>query len=224
MKKNLKLCFPKKIHRKTLYIVIVSLFFLVIVLSISLLVNLNRIKQYEQYLNSVSEYYINREKELNQKEVDINKNIEQGKEDYFVKRLYEILAEDDIMFLAKKQWKYELAINNAPVDLSNGNVINLNEENMVITLKESFNRELLPENIMNYGSISLGNKKNDLQDSLIIRSSYLKDISVNEIKDGIVITYQFSPIPVGEKVVLQISELLRERLNYSVKVIEIVKQ
>lgn len=224
MKKISKFRLPKKIHRKTLYIIITLLLIIIVVLFISLLLNLNRIRQLNKYIDSVSEFYFNRENEMNQKEADIDKRIKEISEEYFIKRIYEILEEDDILFLAKKQWKYELAINNTPVDLTNGNSIAVSDENVIVTLKETCNRELLPENILNYGSISLGNKSNALQNNLIIRSSYLKEITQMEIKDGVVISYQISAIPTGEKVILQVSELLRERLNYNVKVIELVKQ
>ena len=217
----LKIKMKKKISRKALYGIIAFLGTALIIFCILNINLLNRMRQIETYSNSLSEFYINREKELNQKEEDLVNKIKDLNEKYFEKRLYEVLEEDDLLFLAKKQWKYELFLNGNVFDIS-GKDVYIKENEVVITLKETCNKELLPEKILNYGSISMGNPSNNLKDNLIIRSDYVPEITEEKIGNGIVIHYKFVGLHKVSIAVIQLSELLRERLNSSNKVLNII--
>lgn len=147
---------------------------------------------------------------------DIQKAIDQGYEE----KLTKLLGREQLVSLAKDQWKYSLAVNG---ERFKGFYIYPRTNDVTLVLTETHtNDKDLPENILNLGSLTGGDKTDKFHDHLEIKTTvpYKK-----VVESGLSFTkasYDFKGVPKGTIINVKLTEPLRERLGLEYSELEVI--
>lgn len=135
-------------------------------------------------------------------------------------RLTSNFTKEQLIKIAQKYLNYSLAINGQYIEEKD--TFYSDSPNITITLKEECDKnatDILPESIMNYGSLI----NQEDAEKLIKISSVTKSLPLvfdtSEYKRQL--TYRFSKVKPGEIITLEIDPVLAEKLNLTNNIIEI---
>ncbi len=130
---------------------------------------------------------------------------------YYTAQLQKLLSEQDLVFIAQKQWKYLFTLNG---EVQDKHTIYIEEDSAHVILAEILNdNEILPENILRNGRIT-GNDPNDLlKEHCIVYTTIPYTVREDENDQGRRIMYDFKKIPHGTVISFKISPILAERLG-----------
>lgn len=161
----------------------------------------DKIDSYEKNINDLQE-------KINSYELE-KKYLKEENDGYkkFINSSLEYLNSNDLLELAKKEWKYSISVDEKPIEPNA--VLEIDKSNFKITYSETQSAfTCLPADIHNKGSIS-GNFLDHLK---------ILDIEPNSIQqtDGTVVqgmTYEFKNLHKGTAIAIEISNELKERLS-----------
>jgi len=160
--------------------------------------------------------------EIKQKYDDLVRNydadVKKAGEKYYEDKLTRLLTEDELLTLARKQWRYTLTVNNTKLTEDHYYA----SESFVINFTEALNSRDMPESIQKLGSITGGDELDVFYDHLIIQSEVRWEQKESKNGDATTITYIFNDVPKGSIITLSLSEPLKERLRSQYKDIEII--
>lgn len=155
-------------------------------------------------------------------------DIEEICDKYYAEKIIKIINEEDLNFMAQRQWEYEITINGkkltSPITYIEGRTLR-------VVLKEIGNNErILPNEILQIGTIT-GGDPNDIFDSHFKGYSDKEFISyVEESQYGRKLIYELKDIDSGTQIYFKLSPVLIHRMNLNEKIglnsstIEIIKK
>ena len=143
-------------------------------------------------------------------------------ETFYLKNIKKLLSEQELVFLAQKQWEYILSINGNSLKQ---NRIYIEEDSARITLAEIvYEKDILPKEVLSMGTIT-GNDKNDpLGDHFQVITNTLYSVKVDESDNGRRIVYEFKDIPRGTIINIKLSPMLAERLSFQENWLELIRK
>lgn len=130
----------------------------------------------------------------------------------YSKKLKKLLDDAEIITLAQKQWDYVLTVNGSNVS---SKTLYIDNNNVMLVLAEIKNKEdILPADLLDKGKVT-GGDPNDSLDSHFKVASLAEFTKSLEQKDGDNrIIYKFKNIPHGTIISINISDMLKYRLNF----------
>lgn len=162
------------------------------------------------------------EKEIEEKDVIVEKLKNIQKEEiheqataYYAQRIQKLLGEEELAFLAQKQWEYTLTLNGNRLKQ---NAIYITEDSARIILAELvIDKDILPKEILEKGTVTGSDPNDPLQEHISIFTNIPYTTKMDENSQGRRVIYDFNNIPQGTVISLKISPLLAERLEIGVE-------
>jgi len=161
------------------------------------------------------------EKEIEEKDVIVEKlkniqkeEIQEQATAYYAQQIQKLLGEQELVFLAQKQWEYTLTLNGNRLKQ---NTIYITEDSVRIILAELvIDKDILPKEILEKGTVTGSDPNDPLQEHLSIFTNIPYSTKMDENSQGRRVIYDFNNIPQGTVISLKISPLLAERLEIGV--------
>lgn len=149
-------------------------------------------------------------------ENDIKTNLDALNEKFALGRLDSFFAKDEIYSYAYNLWKYELLLNGQPIELKPTLTISPNDE---ISLKESLDETMLPQEFLAYGNLTRGDVNDSLKNHFSLNATK-GEAKITYIltskKDRLSTIYTVEDLSLekGKNFYLLFSVQLQERLNF----------
>lgn len=161
------------------------------------------------------------EKEIEEKDVIVEKLKNIQKEEiqekaiaYYAQQIQKLINEEELAFLAQKQWEYTLTLNGNRLKQ---NTIYITEDSVRIILAELvIDKDILPKEILEKGTVTGSDPNDPLQEHLNIFTNIPYTTKMDENSRGRRVIYDFNNIPQGTVISLKISPMLAERLEIGV--------
>ena len=149
--------------------------------------------------------------ELN-KDIDIYDNgLEKSNDEYSEKVLKEILPASQINALAKTFWSYELDINGVKIDSNDVSAKNP----IKISIKQIEKERVLPLNLHNKGSVTAGDTADRFYEHILLPSvNYTATPPLSNANPSVA-TFDVTGTKSGDKFVLSVTPILKERLPFA---------
>jgi len=151
-------------------------------------------------------------------QADIKDNLAAVNDKFAVERLNKFFTRDEIYSFAYNLWKYELLLNGAPVGKS-ASALTIKQGD-VISVKEALTETLLPEEFLEAGKLTRGDKNDSLKNHFGLNK---KIYDLTEKKEGLTTIYTVENLRLasGERFNLLLSVQLQERLTFDSDVIAV---
>ncbi|WHH57515.1 hypothetical protein [Petroclostridium sp. X23] len=158
------------------------------------------------------------EKDIEQKQVELDKYrnsmdeaVKAQLDSYYAQQLQKLMSEQELSFLAQKQWKYILTLNGKIVTKD---ILYINDTSAHIILAEVVqDKDILPSEILKKGTITGSDSNDHLQDHLSVITNIPYTTKTEETAQGRRVIYDFKDIPNGTIINLKPSVLLTDRLG-----------
>lgn len=146
------------------------------------------------------------------KDVEIYDNgLEKSNDEYSEKALKEILPASQINALAKSFWSYELDVNGTKIDSNDISAKNP----LKISIKQIERERVLPLNLHNKGSVTSGDTADRFYEHIILPTvNYKLTTPLSNVNPSIA-TFDVTDTKVGDKFVLSVTPILKERLPFA---------
>ncbi len=149
---------------------------------------------------------------------DLDNNLEIKNEEFASERLFMFFSRDEVYTITNSLWKYELLLNDTPVDKSTS-ALTISPGD-TFSIRETFEETLLPAGFLNVGKVTRGDEKDRVQNHFGLNK---KMYSLTEKREGNTTLYTTEGLELvsGEKFYLLISVQFQERLGFEHDVIEV---
>ena len=198
--------------RVTLLILSVAIVFL-LVLNIR---SYNDSREIKDWANSIQNQYIKNNKELEDKVAHLESVLDK----YYEDKITKLLGENELMPMAREQWKYSLTAND---ESFKEDYIYIGTKEVTLVFAENEPKEkLLPNSIHNKGALAGQDKLDKFYDHLIIECPVPYETKIKTEGNTTYAYYEFKDVPRGTIITLRLSEPLRERLNLPYNKLEVI--
>jgi hypothetical protein len=187
-----------------IWAVITVVFTLAIIICSGIIIYSSRLLSIEN-----DQFKLNTE-ELN-KDVEIyDKGLEKSSDEYSEKALKEILPVSQINAMAKTFWSYELDVNGIKVETNDISVKNP----VKISLKQIEKERVLPLNLHNKGAVTAGDPADRFYEHIILPTvNYSLTPPLSNVNPSVA-TVDVTGVKAGDKFVLSVTPILKERLPF----------
>lgn len=195
----------------------------IIILLISMTFNIvlfGEILKTKKQSNAVINEYTEKQKELDTKLNANDKEQEKVFDKYYSEKLKKFMNEEDLMFLAQRQYDYLLSVNG---EAFRENTLYTDNKNIKIVLAEFQSAEkILPDDILIKGNVTGGDPNDSFGSHLNVTSLAKYNQYKEEDANVKRVCYEFKDIQAGTIITLKLSEMLMNRLNLKDNILEII--
>jgi hypothetical protein len=149
-------------------------------------------------------------------QADIKDNLVDLNDKFAVERLNKYFTKDEVYSIVYNLWKYELLINDVPVDKS-ASAVTIKKGD-IISIKETLSETLLPEEFAGIGNLTRGDANDSLKNHFALNK---KTYNLTGQKEGLTTVYTVNDLQLSsaESFNMLLSVQLQERLGFVTDVI-----
>lgn len=154
-------------------------------------------------------------KETDKINEDLAYRMEEVNDEYVTKKIKRILNQNDLYVYTNSLWKYNITANDIALDDMEINV-KAKDSSVVILLTEKKLENPLPDEIINIGSVTRGDKQDKIQRHISVgtgekENTITPDATQNETEN--IYKFTVKNVKAGDKVIVEISDQLGAKLN-----------
>lgn len=201
-------------YKKSPYMIIM-LVLLLLSFSLNIILYGEKKQAHDTYSKLLSDYK-NIEEKVNELENIDNDKLKIMFKDYCSENLHKVMNDTELAYLAQRQWNYALTVNGEEF---NSKTMYTESKNIKILLSEIAPKEnLLPDDILCTGKVTGGDPNDSMKEHISITAP--ADFIINEetVKNGQMLSFDFSDVPKGTIIYVNLSEMLKYQLKLEEKI------
>jgi hypothetical protein len=188
-----------------IWAVITVLFTLAIIICSGIMIYSSRLLKIEDDLNKSKTAELGKNVEI------YDSGLEKSSDEYSENALKEILPVSQINAIAKTFWSYELEVNGTKVDTNDVSF----KSPLKIAMKQIEKERVLPLNLHNKGSVTSGDPADRFYEHVILPTVNYSLTPPLSNANPSVATFDVTGIKSGDKFVLSVTPILKERLPFA---------